>query len=225
MSARPWVALATTGCGLLAGTLPAAWLALTPLALAQGQYWRLWTAHLVHYGSAHLWGDLLAFAVWAALVESESRRVLVCTLLVGAPLMSLGFAFTCPNLAEYRGMSALDAALVVELILLRGFAGDARARGIGPWLTRTLGGPALRAVGVASLALTGLKLAYEYVVGHALLAHDLGQGAQLLPEAHFYGLLVGFAAFTWLRVTRVASENRGSPACLPGARGRRPSAL
>jgi rhomboid family GlyGly-CTERM serine protease len=180
----------------LASALPAAHaLAYTALGIEKGQWWRLWTGHLVHYGSAHLWGDLLAFAVWAALVESESRRVLLATLLCGAPLLSCAFWLACPQLGEYRGLSSLDAALVIELIVLRGFAPRASAagRGLGPWLTRALGSRALRAVGWLSLGLFALKTAYEYAAGHALLAPDLGQGVRLLPSAHAFGGLLGLA--------------------------------
>jgi len=193
----PWVALWATSFGLLASALPAPHdLAYTAVGIENGQWWRLWTGHFVHYGSAHLWGDLLAFAVWAALVESESRRVLLGTLLCGAPLLSCAFWLACPELGEYRGLSSLDAALVIELIMLRGFAlpraGAARP-GLGPWLTRAVGSRALRAVGWISLSLFGLKTAYEYAAGHALLAPDLGPGVRLLPSAHAFGGLLGLA--------------------------------
>jgi membrane associated rhomboid family serine protease len=208
-AAWPWVALLATSLGLLASALPAAphALAYTAVGLEKGQWWRLWTGHFVHYGKAHLWGDLLAFAVWAALVESESRRVLVTTLVIGAPLLSCAFWLACPGLGEYRGLSSLDAALVIELIVLRGFAARAGAagQGLGPWLTRTVGGRALRAVGWISLGLFALKTAYEYAAGHALLAPDLGRGVQLLPSAHAFGGLLGLAVCLAVQLTPSAS--------------------
>ena len=192
----PWVALLSTCVGLLASALPAASvLAYTAEGMRRAEWWRLWTGHFVHYGSAHLWGDLLAFAVWAALVESESRPVLVTTLLLGTPLLSCLFAWACPELSEYRGLSALDAALVVELIVLRGFitSTSSAEHGLGPWLTRTLGRKVLRSIGCACLCLSVLKVGYEFYAGHALLARDLGRGVALLPAAHAFGVLVGLA--------------------------------
>jgi hypothetical protein len=47
-------------------------------------------------------------------------------------------------------------------------------------------------VGIASLSLFALKTGYEFVVGHALLAPDLGPGVRLLPAAHVFGALAGF---------------------------------
>ncbi len=190
----PWVALFASLVGLLASALPAQRLfAFTADGMRRGELWRLWTGHFVHYGSAHLWGDLLAFAVWAALVEGESRRALVATLLVGAPLLLVALQLACPALGEYRGLSGIDTALVIELILLRGFVRQETGseRGVGPWLTRLLGRPVLRVVGGYSLCLSVVKIVYEFYAGHALLAHDLGFGVRLLPAAHAFGALVG----------------------------------
>lgn len=190
----PWLSLLASVIGLLASELPAQhFLAFTAAGMQKGELWRLWTGHFVHYGSAHLWGDWLAFVVWAALVESESRRALVVTLSIGAPLLLLALAHACPALGEYRGLSGIDTALVIELILLRGFARrePAGGRGVGPWLTRLLGRHVLRIVGAFSLFFSALKLVYEFQAGHAILAHDLGLGVKLLPAAHAFGALIG----------------------------------
>lgn len=189
----PWVALLATGFGLLASALSPAPFAYTAQGLREGELWRLWTGHFVHYGSAHLWGDLLAFALWAWLVESESRPVLVATLLLGAPLISCLLTLGYPRLNEYRGLSALDVTLVIELIWLRGFEVQRAGpkSGLGPWLTRTVGRAGVRYLAAASLCLCFVKTIFEFTTGHALLAPDLGRGVTLLPAAHAFGALVG----------------------------------
>jgi hypothetical protein len=87
--------------------------------------------------------------------------------------------------------------LVIELILLRGFAAPAQSgdRGFGPWLTRRLGCSFLRRLGVTSLGLSAVKIGYEAYAGHALIAPDLGNGVTLLPAAHAFGALVGLAVY------------------------------
>jgi membrane associated rhomboid family serine protease len=190
----PWLALLASLAGLLASVLPAErWLAFTATGMQRGQLWRFWSGHFVHYGSAHLWGDWLAFVVWAGLVESESRRALAATLLLGAPLLLFALELSCPELGEYRGLSGIDTALVIELILLRGFGRSESdgERGPGARLTRLLGRRALRVVGGCSLGLLGLKIGYEFCAGQAILAHDLGAGVRLLPAAHAFGALIG----------------------------------
>jgi rhomboid family GlyGly-CTERM serine protease len=209
----PWVSLLATSTGLLASALPgsSALLAYTSQSAERGELWRLWSAHFVHYNGAHLWGDLLAFAVWAALVEGESRRALLSTLTLGAPLLMSALALSCPSLAEYRGLSGLDTALVIELILLRGFAPPACGvqRGFGPWLTRRLGRASLRHIGVFCLGLSAVKIVYESCVGHALMARDLGNGVRLLPPAHALGALVGLAVYCALpRTAKVGRLTR-----------------
>jgi rhomboid family GlyGly-CTERM serine protease len=173
----PWLALA---CAALSWTLSSgsdalqSRCALTEDALARLELWRLWTGHLVHFGAAHLRGDLLAFLLWAALLEAESRAVLWRVLLAGAPLLSLAIVLVHPTLAEYRGLSGLDCSLVVALILLRGVA-SSKWRGLG-WLC---------------LGCFGAKCAYELLSGRAILAPDLGRGVQLLPSAHLLGAVGG----------------------------------
>jgi hypothetical protein len=97
-------------------------------------------------------------------------------------------------------------ALVIELILLRGFApmSEGVEHGVGPWLTRTLGRQFLRLIGVASLGLSAVKVVYESCAGHALLARDLGTGVALLPAAHAFGALVGLAVYCLLPSKRGA---------------------
>jgi rhomboid family GlyGly-CTERM serine protease len=173
----PWLALSCAALSWGLSSMPSAVQtrsALAPEALAPGEAWRLWTGHLVHFGPAHLRGDLLAFLVWAALLERESRRALARILFIGAPLLSLAILLCCPSLDQYRGLSGLDCSLVVALIWRRGLASQR-----------------LRGVGVLCLAAFAAKCAYELIVGKALFASDLGAGVKLLPLAHVLGAALG----------------------------------
>ncbi len=185
--AVPWLALFASVVAWLLSTAPAelqAVCALNRAAIAGGEPWRLWTGHFVHFGSAHLRGDLLAFLVWAAWLERGARGLLLCVLLVGAPLLSLVVLIGCPALAEYRGLSGLDCSLVSALIWLRG-----------------LNSQRLRGVGALCLAAFVAKCGYELLTGRAILAPDLGEGVRLLPLAHLtgavLGLLLALAATVW----------------------------
>lgn len=177
--ALPWLALSAAALSWGSSRLPAAeqaGFALTHAALGRGELWRLWTGHLVHFSDAHLRGDLLAFVVWAALLERDSRPALWRILLVAPPLLSLAILLGCARLGEYRGLSGLDCALVVALIYRRGVATE-RWRGVG-WLC------------VAGFA---AKCGYELWAGRAILAPDLGADVKLLPLAHVLGAGLGLA--------------------------------
>jgi rhomboid family GlyGly-CTERM serine protease len=192
----PWLALAAAAGSLALSTealgSPALF-ALTPNAV-DGQALRLWTGHLVHFNAAHLRGDWLAFLIWAALLERESRWLLAAIVGVGAPLLSLAMLWLCPTLDQYRGLSALDCALPMALIV-RGLAANRGAR-VRPRLERSLA--------AAALALFLAKCLYEVCSGRALLAPNLGDGVRLLPLAHLLGALLGAlcasGALLWSRL-------------------------
>jgi rhomboid family GlyGly-CTERM serine protease len=176
----PWLAVSTTALSwLLSCAAPSVQrgAALTPNATRELELWRLWSGHLVHFGEAHLRGDVLAFAVWAALLEREARALLLGLLLGGMPLLSLSILLCCPELTQYRGLSGLDCALVVALILVRGMRD-----------------PQLVPLALACLAAFVAKSGYELASGHAILAPDLGSGVALLPLAHVLGALLGLSA-------------------------------
>jgi hypothetical protein len=197
--AVPWLALVACSFAVLLATgtvgTPAAY-ALVRDRVQAGELFRLWTGHFVHFNSAHLVGDLLAFGVWAALVEGESRRLLAFTLLAGTPLLSLALLATCPDLSEYRGLSALDCALVSELLLARGLALELSKHSRAPTrvLAAALGTPAIRAIALLAAVAFLAKCVFELRAGHALLAPDLGPGVKLLPLAHLLGILLGALA-------------------------------
>lgn len=174
----PWLGLGVAALSWLCSSAPEAWqgrLALSHDAWRHAELWRLWTGHWVHFGPAHLRGDVLAFLVWAALLEQSSQRTFARIVLVAAPLLSLVLLLAYPRLTEYRGLSGLDCSLVVALILERGL-GSARWRGAG----------------LACLGLFFAKCGYELAFGRALLAPDLGQGVKLLPLAHVAGSALGW---------------------------------
>src|SRR6187402_1286074 len=159
--ATPWLALLASALAWAlssaSGELQTA-CALTRDALAGGELWRLWSGHFVHFGSAHLRGDLLAFLLWAAWLERASRGLLLGVLLAAAPLMSVAVLLGCPTLGEYRGLSGLDCSLVGALIWRRGLQSQ-HLRGVGLWC----------------LAAFVTKCGYELATGRAIFAPDLGE--------------------------------------------------
>jgi rhomboid family GlyGly-CTERM serine protease len=175
--AAPWLALAASALSWALSSAPTELqvaCALKPSAIADGELWRLWTGHFVHFGGPHLRGDLLAFLVWAAWLEHGARSLLFRLLLIGTPLLSLLLLIGCPTLGEYRGLSGLDCSLVGALIWLRGLQSER-----------------LRGVGMLCLTAFVAKCGYELLVGRAILAPDLGEGVRLLPLAHVMGAAVG----------------------------------
>ena len=162
---------------------------LTLTAEALHEPWRLWTCHFAHFGREHVLANALALAVPLVLAQPRDRGRLFAITLLAAPLLSL---LLLPSLAQaqYRGASGLACAL-------------------WSWVgVRLTGGRDSCAVGIAMLGGLAFKLFLEATFGSCLLgAHP---DWQTLPEAHFWGALLGLAAalpglpFPWVRIPRRA---------------------
>ena len=157
-------------------------------AAASGQWWRVLTGHLAHFGWSHFLWDALAFAFLGTLCERDGRtRFLACLALAGVAIpLCVGAAH--PEIRTYRGLSGLDSALfsllaatiVREKIVVKQPA----------WAF------AAGAVFLAFLA----KVAYEAATGMTFFVDSAAAGMIPLPIAHVAGaaagLLVGFGSVT-----------------------------
>ncbi|GAA4873335.1 rhombosortase [Ferrimonas pelagia] len=77
-------------------------------ALAQDQWWRMWTGHLLHSNTHHLLLNLAGLAAIFALHQPHYRTLPMLTLsvlLMG--LISLGIWWGVPGIERYVGLSAL----------------------------------------------------------------------------------------------------------------------
>jgi rhomboid family GlyGly-CTERM serine protease len=183
-AAGPWASLLLALPAVLLHLTPplTAWATFDRTAIAAGQLWRLLTGHWTHWSGEHLGWDLLVFAVVGAALELRGRRraFVSCTAL-SALLISGGVWVLQPGMAEYRGLSGIDCALVtlVAVDLLRQSLRERR--------------PGF------SLALVGLlvgylgKVSFELATGQTLFVAS-GEGLFVpVPLAHVLGGALGIA--------------------------------
>jgi len=84
-------------------------------AIAHGEWWRIWTGHLVHFGWPHFVPDTGLFVILGYILESRNR-VLSAFLLVTMPaVISGGLFFFDRGMTHYGGLSAVDMGLLVFL--------------------------------------------------------------------------------------------------------------
>lgn len=194
----PGLAIAAAAVLLLAATPPVSPLA-DPLytllryernAVLNGEWWRLFTAHLVHLGPAHLALNALALCMILLLCRPVLTLAEAGTsLLLYAPAVSLGLLLFNPDIAWYTGLSGvLHGLLVTGACLLL------RSR---PEAALLLGGVLVKVVAEQAGLWTG--------AGGWL-------NAPVIVDAHLYGALAGLggALFHEIRRTRHRARTRAT---------------
>jgi rhomboid family GlyGly-CTERM serine protease len=179
----PIVALGMASLALaLGGDEARGWARYDGSLIAAGEYWRLITGHLVHLSWGHLWPNLVALLLIAALFDDlfDATDWLVLTG-VAAGTIDLGFATIPPRVDWYVGLSGVLHGLVAAGAL----ATALRRQPIAIWL----------GAGLAA------KLAWEQLVGPVPFT-AAAVGGPVVVEAHLYGTvggLLGAAAIHFVR--------------------------
>ena len=136
--------------------------------------WGFVTGHFVHWSATHLLWNLAAFLILGAICERETPRWLLATTIAATAGIVSTFLFVfCPEVARYRGLSAIDSALFLFAAVLVGQR--------KPTL-------AFLCVG----AFVG-KLIIEITTGAPLFV-DAGDDVRILPSVHLIGAAIGFCA-------------------------------
>jgi rhomboid family GlyGly-CTERM serine protease len=149
------------------------------VALHNGEWWRLISAHWVHLGAWHLMLDSAGLALLWALYARELRPLAWLLIALGATAtIDAGLWWAQPQLQWYEGLSGLlDGA---------GAAGAAAAglrQGRWAWLM---------------LALLALKLALEQRTGASVVTGEF----PVVTIAHVYGAIGGLGAYAILALAR-----------------------
>ena len=189
-------------------------------AVARGQMWRFFTAHLTHFGDDHLRWDLLAFVVLGGMAERISRRGFSITLGLSATVITAGVWLAQPQFATYRGLSGIDSALFGFVVADLLAAGWRERHGFS------------MVVSLIALAGFAAKCAFELITGGAVFV-ETGDAFAPVPLAHLLGLAAGAAAVVWTQFVNARLIRRSNcdvpmycnvPSSLMGSeRGKYPS--
>jgi rhomboid family GlyGly-CTERM serine protease len=185
-------AAAVLAAALLASAFPAAFV-LERGALAHGEWWRLWTCHLVHASRAHFLLDVGAALVLVPFVRARAA----CFVLVGlAPLVGAGALALSPQIGSYGGLSGLLHALT--LLAAFDLARDERG--------------AHRALAAGVVLVTVAKACVEVALQRPLLTSGLDMGGEPVFVAHALGALGALGALAWFQATPAARAHERSSA-------------
>lgn len=167
----PWISVAFTLVSIALSMYPSGLMhfCFDAQAIAQGEWWRLLTGHLVHSSAEHLIWDALAFFCVGVYVEVNSSRLLAMSLLAGLLSVDLLLLSAWSPLLFYCGLSGiLFAPLAVALWLHW-----QNSRGL---------------LSVAPMMICAGKIIWELVQQNNLLVNS---GWPAYPPAHLAGIVGG----------------------------------
>jgi rhomboid family GlyGly-CTERM serine protease len=193
----PWASIGLSLTCLALALAPEPWLSrleYDSIALAKGQLWRLWTAHLVHFSAPHAVANAVAFLAIGTIAERQAgTRALASALAFCAPLIGAGLWMVSPGLATYRGLSALVWSAATLAFLAH-------------WPRDAL--PERTACALAAIGLP--KLFFDAIHGPSGPAL-LPDGVQVEASAHLLGIVAALLTGT-RRACGNRAEARGRPA-------------
>lgn len=82
-------------------------------AIRHGEFWRLVTAHAVHYSWTHLWSNVAVLAVAGLWVEPRGSRALAGVLVAASVAVGGAVWMFEPGIVEFAGASGVAVAVTV----------------------------------------------------------------------------------------------------------------
>ncbi|MDG2170066.1 MAG: rhombosortase [Opitutales bacterium] len=151
--------------------------------ILEGEYWRLFTGHFVHWNSAHLLWDVVVFFACGLFLEWVRRSLWVSVLILAPVTISLALLVLQPDMNYYRGLSALDMSLFAAICL------QAMS------FCRLKKKSALLLMWGFAFVTSVLKPVMETVLGGTFFVSHFGEGVEASPLSHLLGVLVAVALF------------------------------
>ena len=150
-------------------------------ALAHGEWWRVFTAHLVHLDLRHLALNVAGLgALWWLYAADARPRDWLTVALVSALAIGVGLYLFSPSVQWYVGLSGV----------LHGLWAAAAVAAWHRW----------RVESVVTLTVLAAKLAVEQIFGP--LSTGVSSGLPVVTVAHLYGAVGGLLAALGLRLWR-----------------------
>ena len=147
--------------------------------IAQGEWWRLLTSHWTHWNGSHMLWDLLTFLALVLTSIHYSVKQTVSLLFSATLLIPLIIWTLQPELLFYRGLSGLDSALYLFVVLQMLRSAILKQERFSAFVLYSM------------LFGFSAKVMYELLSHQTLFVQSMGDGITGVPLAHVVGGLLG----------------------------------
>lgn len=113
----PWLYLGAAAIALVIQLNPE-WreaLLYNRAGIANGEYWRIWTGHWVHFGWEHFIPDTGLFLILGWLLQTHHAWFSRLSLVLMTLWVSAAIYWFEPSMARYGGLSAIDLGMLLYL--------------------------------------------------------------------------------------------------------------
>jgi rhomboid family GlyGly-CTERM serine protease len=183
---KPWVFLAVCLAALIIQFVPA-WrghLLYDRVAVQQGELWRVWTGHLVHFGWGHWIADVGLLFILGWLLEARHPVFSYLALALMPPFICAALFWLDPTMVRYGGLSAVNLGMLLYL------AGQGWQRNWTDWFW-----PAVLAIYVGEVIFEAIQGGR----GGGMIRFD-DPGIQVATSAHLAS--AAYAAAAWMLAWR-----------------------
>lgn len=189
----PWTFLALAGVATLIQANPA-WrevLLYQRYQIADGQIWRIWTGHLVHFGWPHFLADTGLFILLGRFLEHDHPRLSRLALGVLPVAIAAGIYCFDTEMLRYAGLSGVNVGLLVFL------ACKGWQRSWTDWFW-----PAVLGIHVLEVVLEAFQ---HHGAGGAMVPFD-DPSVKVATGAHIVGSVFGFCL--WLGIAKMRTDEK-----------------
>lgn len=160
-------------------------------ALIQGELWRLFTSHFVHFTIVQLGYNLLVFGIAGSIVERKSRLHFGILFTVMALVISATLFILKPAMIYYGGLSGLACGFIFYCALL----GITEA---GPW----------EIISKLIIFILPIKIFFEMYNTASILPYWGQQNFVIMPISHITGVVVSLVFYLILKYSNGYTNSR-----------------
>lgn len=158
-------------------------------AVLNGEFWRIFSCHWIHFSSTHLIYNLCVFIAAGWIVEKNNYRHFIFLYALTAVFICAALLIFLPDMAYYGGLSGIDCGLIYYCALLK--------KNQQHW----------KIICQFIIAFIPVKTAIELYNNNSVLPYFEDQPFVIMPASHIAGVIAAFLFYLTLKYLKKANKN------------------